>query len=92
MRRIEISRKSRKFLDGRLPKHRKQITSRIKALRDNSMPHDSKRVQGKIANYLRIDVGEYRIIYLLKSESILIVGIGKRNDAEVYRRHRRRHG
>lgn len=60
------------------------------ALRDNSMPHDSKPLQGKLADYFRIDVGEYRVIYLLKSDSVLVVEIGKRNDNEVYRRRRRR--
>ena len=59
-------------------------------LQKNPAPHDSKQLVG-YNPYLRVDVGEYRVIYKFDSkvELITIVLIGKRNDSAVYRKFKR---
>ena len=54
------------------------------------MPQDSIALQGKLRQFRRVDVGEYRIIYHFKDDVLFIVVIGKRNDDDIYRRMKRR--
>ena len=80
------------------PKPARQIAAQIAKLRINPHPQDSKKLHG--TDLLRVDSGEYRIIYRLsnqldpgtgRDEQILNIDvIGKRNDDEVYRRIRRK--
>jgi mRNA interferase RelE/StbE len=82
---IEISRCAEKFVASLPPKHQRQIAVKLQELRGNPRPVDS--VQLKSARtHRRADVGEYRIIYSVESETLRIDLIGKRNDSEVYRR------
>ena len=81
MLKLNLSKQAAKFLELAYPKHAKQIASKIQALRQNSVPNDSK----KIGKYLRADSGEYRIIYFEEESILYIVLIGKRNDDEIYK-------
>lgn len=89
MLRIETRRECQKFV-RRLPrKQREQISAKIMELSRNPLPHDAKPLKGQLKRFLRADVGEYRVIYRVTGDSLRISEIGKRNDDEVYRRHRR---
>ena len=82
---VQIGKKSLKFL-ARLPeKHFLQIQRRILELAENPRPHDSQTLRG--SRYFRLDQGEYRVIYDIQNQVlvIVIIKIGKRNDDEVYR-------
>jgi mRNA interferase RelE/StbE len=57
--------------------------SKIFSLIDNPKPQDYKALQG-YSDYYRVDQGEFRIVYEIRSEEIYIVRVGKRNDDEVY--------
>lgn len=83
---IDLKRSAKKFIERLPPRHQKQIKNHILSLRDNPMPHDVKKLIG-YENYLRTDIGEYRIIYRYESKSnmIIVVLVGKRNDDAVYR-------
>ena len=75
------------------PKPARQIAAKIATLRVNPHPQDCKKLHG--TDFLRVDSGEYRIIYWLSKEHdpvtvqdepvLNIDAIGKRNDDEVYR-------
>ena len=39
---------------------------------------------------MRADVGEYRIIYTVENDTLNVFVIGKRNDAEVYKKLKRK--
>ena len=70
-----LSRDARDFL-GRLEgKHAKQILLRILDLCENPRPHDSAELKGS-APYLRIDQGEYRIIYRVEDDTLFIHTVG----------------
>lgn len=53
------------------------------ALPGDPRPHDSRTLRGY--PYLRLDVGEYRVVYEISSVCIAVLLVGKRNDDEVYR-------
>ena len=80
---IDFSKATKKFLDDLPPKQFRQIVNKILALADNPHPQDSKTLTG--SSYLRADIGEYRIIYLVQGDTLLVHLVGKRNDGEVYR-------
>lgn len=70
-------------MDGLPPKQFRQIIRKVFDLLENPRPHDSEELRGY--PFLRNDVGEYRIIYDVQGDTLRLIVIGKRNDAEVYR-------
>jgi len=80
---IDFSKPTKKFLDDLPPKQFRQVIKKILALGDNPHPSDSKQLVG--SQFLRADIGEYRIIYLVQEDTLQIHLVGKRNDGEVYR-------
>lgn len=89
MLRINVQKAAKRFVD-RLPlKHRQQVKRKILELGNHPKPPDAAPLKGAAAAFWRADVGEYRIIYDVNDDTLRIVLIGKRNDAEVYRRLRR---
>lgn len=83
---IDLKPKAKKFIDSLPPKHKRQIKDSILSLQDNPMPHDAKKLIS-YENYIRVDIGEYRIIYRYEKEECLItvVLVGRRNDNNIYR-------
>ncbi len=82
---LDISRDAQGFLrDMQQPKQYKQIACKIFSLLKDPSPPDSKHLSG-YPGYLRVDSGEYRIVYTNVDSIIRIVLVGKRNDDEVYR-------
>jgi mRNA interferase RelE/StbE len=86
MSQIDLKPKAKKFIESLPPKHKRQVKDHILSLVDNSIPRDAKKLIG-YENYLRTDIGEYRVIYRYEPEPdiIVVVLVGKRNGDEVYR-------
>jgi mRNA interferase RelE/StbE len=80
---LRIKKSVHKQLLNLQPKFFKQVMSKILSLTDNPRPQDYKVLRG-YADYYRVDQGEFRIVYEIRSEEIYIVRVGKRNDDEVY--------
>ena len=80
---IEILRSAQKQLAKVNPKDRQRIINVIHSLSDNPRPVNSRKLTGR--NAWRIRKGEYRVIYEIYDEKlvILVVVIGHRR--EVYR-------
>jgi mRNA interferase RelE/StbE len=83
---LDLKKKAHKFIQSLPPKHKRQVKDRILSLQDDPIPHDAKKLLG-YENYIRIDVGEYHVVYRYdsKKDLVIIVLVGKRNDSEVYR-------
>jgi len=62
-----------------------QLVSKIFELLDNPYPNDAKKIKGKKQTFLRVDSGEWRIVYTVESETVKIILLGKRNDDEIYK-------
>ena len=77
-----------KFLKRLPKKQKKQIVQKVLSLTIHPTPNDSKILKG-FPGYLRVDVGEYRVIYRFSQVLLTIVIVGKRNDDEVYRKFKR---
>lgn len=65
-------------------KQYRQIGRKILSLLLDPYPNDSKSLVGT-TGYLRVDCGEYRIIYTLAEDTLKLVLIGLRNDGKVYK-------
>jgi mRNA interferase RelE/StbE len=82
---LKLSRQAGRFIKTLLPKQYKQVVSTMLVLLANPEPHDSKQLKGSKDNNRRADIGEYRIVYRVEGEELLVLVIGKRNDDEVYK-------
>ncbi|MBF0318558.1 MAG: type II toxin-antitoxin system RelE/ParE family toxin [Nitrospirae bacterium] len=80
---LHITRQVRNFLKTLDPKQYSQVTRKIFSLLDTGTANDSKKLKG--CDYLRVDIGEYRIIYRVENNCVYVQFIGKRNDSEIYK-------
>jgi mRNA interferase RelE/StbE len=86
---IELTKAAQKVLKSVPPKHARQLADKLVALRTDPEPHDSASMRGSTLQYRRVDVGEYRIIYRVERDAVLVALIGPRNDDAVYRAFKR---
>lgn len=84
------SKQAGRFVEKLPPKQYKQVVSAVWRLLADPEPHDSKPLRGSARDNRRVDVGEYRIVYRVEAQTLLVLVIGKRNDDEVYRLLERR--
>lgn len=84
MRRINVSRQAETFLKRLSAKPARQIAEKIRALADDAEALPGEVLQG-YAPWRRLKSGEYRIIYRLEPETVLVLLIGKRNDDDIYK-------
>ena len=82
---ISYSRNARKSIETVSGKHQRQIVRKIEELRAQQEPHDSQALKGALKPFRRADVGEYRIIYRVDDDQLLIAAVGRRNDDAIYR-------
>ncbi len=82
---LKLSRQVVKFIKTLPPKQYKQVVSTILALLVNPEPQDSKLLKGSKDRNRRVDIGEYRVVYRVENETLLVLVAGKRNDDEVYK-------
>jgi mRNA interferase RelE/StbE len=79
---IEVTRAAQRDL-ARLPKSVfKRVDAKIQSLSEDPHPGGSKKLED---NLFRVRVGDYRIIYQVISDRIVIVIIRVRHRREVYR-------
>ena len=82
---LDLTKAAGRFLKKLPAKQFRQIVTTIFRLREQPEPHDAKQLVG-YPEYLRVDIGEYRIVYRIDGDTVIICVIGKRNDSEVYKR------
>jgi mRNA interferase RelE/StbE len=83
--RVEFSRSAEREFD-QLPQHvSARLASRINALAANPRPPGVLKLTGRTTDLYRIRVGNYRVVYAIKDDLlvVLIVSVGHRN--EIYR-------
>jgi mRNA interferase RelE/StbE len=87
---LDLKRRAQKFLAKLPPKHERQVVGKLAALLQDPFPPDSKQLKNSL--FRGVDIGEYRIAYLITHEMLVVSLIGKRNDNDVYRRLERLEG
>ena len=75
---LDIYPAAAKFIADLEPKRYKQVLSKILALLKEPKPQDCEEL--KVYSFMRVDVGEYRVIYTVANEVITVVIVGKRNE------------
>ena len=82
---VEIAENAEKFLKKIPKKDRTKIIEKIDSLMTDPMPVDNKKLHGRNQALYRIRSGDYRIVYTIKSDIllILVIEIGHRKD--IYR-------
>jgi mRNA-degrading endonuclease RelE of RelBE toxin-antitoxin system len=78
------------FLFALQAKQFKQVAKSVFMLMEDPFPPDSQELKG-YPGFRRKDVGEYRIIYGIQGNVVLIDIIDKRNDDAMYKRFTRKH-
>lgn len=81
---MRLNRAAAKSLSRLSSRAQAQVSERILALSTDATPHDSRPLKG-YAGWLRIDVGEYRVIYRIEGDEVFVAILGPRNDDRVYR-------
>jgi len=85
MKQLQITKQALKFLKELDAKQHKQVASAVFGLLANSVPHDSSQLKGVETGDRRLDVGEYRVIYVDHEDFVEVLLIGKRNGDEIYK-------
>ncbi|MFZ1935795.1 MAG: type II toxin-antitoxin system RelE/ParE family toxin [Thermoguttaceae bacterium] len=62
-----------------------RIRSAIDLLAENPRPHGVKALQGAERGYLRLRVGDHRIIYRVEDDRLLVLVVAVGHRREVYR-------
>ncbi len=84
MLKINLAKRVIKFIQLLPPKQAKQIAQKLTALRADPLPSDYKKLLN--SHYMRVDIGEYRVVYQFNDDMLEIILVGKRNDDEVYKK------
>ena len=86
---LDFEKKALDFWNTLDAKQYRQIGRKIFSLLVDPHPNDSESLIGHSA-YLRVDFGEYRIIYTIEEDIVKISLIGLRNDSDVYKKMKRK--
>lgn len=70
---IKLDKQPEKFLKTCETLIFERITSKLKELKDNPVPHDAKRVVGYELPTFRIRIGKYRTLYRINYETKTII-------------------
>jgi mRNA interferase RelE/StbE len=83
--RVELSKAAERQFKGLSRRVQARLTSRIDRLAEDPRPPGSKRLSGA-QNLYRIRIGDYRVIYAIQHEVLLVLVLKVGHRREVYRR------
>jgi len=86
--RIEVTPRAGRDLKALPLRERQRVADQIDAMKDNPRPQGCRKLMGR-GDFYRIRVGDYRVVYQIEDEVllILIVRIGDRKEIyEIIRR------
>jgi mRNA interferase RelE/StbE len=81
---VEFSTAARRAFAKVDPSVKRRITSAIEELRHDPRPASAKRLVGR-ADYWRIRVGAYRVVYALEDDRLVILVVTLGHRRSVYR-------
>ena len=87
---LDLGKPAESFLSKLPQKQQGQIWRKLFQIQDNPFPNDVKKLRGY--PYVRVDVGEFRIVYHTQDALLIVRIIGKRNDDDVYKKLKRMEG
>ena len=90
MKNLNLSKQAQKQIVSLTQKQQRGIAEKLKQLQVDRYPSTSKQLKGGLADYRRVRVGRYRIVYFVEADTIMVTLIENRNDGKVYRRAKRK--
>lgn len=85
---IEFKPSAAKALRDLDARNRRLVADRIDALSMDPRPPGSEKIKGEVSTY-RIRSGDFRVIYDVNDEVVLVLVLRIGNRRDVYRKHRR---
>ena len=85
MYKVQLTRSAADFIRGQDRKVQRQLTNKLKKLKNNPRPPDCKKIMGG-ENLYRLRSGVYRIVYQVFDEKILVIVIRIGHRKDVYKR------
>lgn len=85
---VEIRRPALEFIKKQAPKHQKQIRKKIDSLESDPHQHSAKRLDGGDGLW-RVRTGDFRIIYTIQDEKLLVVIVTVGNRKDIHDRLKR---
>lgn len=82
--RIEFVRSAERSLASLPQSDQRQIAKRVEALSQNPRPPGTKKLRGSEHTY-RIRVGDYRVIYVVEDERVIVTVVRIAHRRDVYR-------
>ena len=84
MYRVILEKSAKKAL-GKIPKpYRVQIVQKLEILAKQPRRGDIKSLQGKLAGYHRLRVGNFRVIYVIHNQELVVVVVKIADRKEIY--------
>ena len=80
---VTLDRGSQRALDSLRGDIYRRMIQALRGLADNSRPHGVKKLKG-YRDYWRIRVGDYRIIYTIQDDRLIVTVIRIGNRRDVY--------
>ena len=84
--RIEFDRRVKKDFKAVPPKQIIRIKAAIADLADNPNPTGAKKLKGQNRDYFRIRVGDFRVVYTIENDILLIIVIRIGHRRELYKK------
>ena len=81
---IKLDRKVEKDLKSVHPQDIKRIKAAIQELSKNPRPNSCKKLKGKQQDFYRIRVGNYRIVYTIQDDILLVLVVRVCHRREIY--------
>ena len=83
--RIEVKASAAKEIKKLPSKEIKRVLARIESLSENPRPHDCVKLSGE--EKYRVRCGNYRILYLIEDDVLIVYVIKVAHRKDVYRQH-----
>ena len=81
--RIEVTPRARKDLRALTARERKRVADQIDALKTDPRPTGCKKLKGR-EDFYRVRVGDYRVVYQIEDEVLLILIVRAGDRKEIY--------
>lgn len=85
MYKVDLGPKARKFIRKQDTRIRQQLIRKLRELENDPRPEGCKRLQGHCDLY-RIRSGDYRVIYTIKDNQLLVLVVQIGHRREIYRK------
>lgn len=82
---VKVSKRAKRDLKKMDPDNRQQVRQAIDKLSNNPRPQSSKRMRGEYKGFWRERTGNYRIIYEIQDQDLVVMVIRAGHRKDIYK-------